>query len=204
MSTAIIPTPTQPPVIPPYPIFRISVKRYHDMIQKGALTEDDSVELLEGWIVQKMSKNPPHDTAIALADETIRPLLPSEWRIRIQSAITTKDSEPEPDIAIVFGDPRQFVTRHPEPADIGMLVESAESSLDTDRIDKARIYARAKIPVYWVINLIDRQVEVFSDPDSAATPPAYRNTQVFLPGQSIPLVLKGAVVGQIAVQDLLP
>ena len=116
----------------------------------------------------------------------------------------TVDSQPEPDIAVVAGDQRAFAVRHPGPDDIGLLVEVAESSLDTDRFEKARIYARAAIPVYWIINLVDRQVEVYSDPDQRSSPPAYRRRETYLPGQAIPLVLKGQAIAQIPVQDLLP
>jgi len=192
------------PIVPPFPIYQISVQKYHEMIQKGVLTEDDPVELLEGWIVPKMPRNPEHDATIDIADAAIRPLLPIGWRVRVQNAITTGDSEPEPDMAVVEGDLRAFLTRHPGPSEIGLVIESAESSLTTDRVDKGRIYARANIPIYWVINLVDRQVEVFSDPDSQVRPPAYRVSQTFRRGQTVPLVLKGQIVAQVRVDDLLP
>jgi Uma2 family endonuclease len=198
----------QPPAIiprvPPFPIYQISVQKYQDMIQKRILTEEDPVELLEGWIVTKMPRHPAHDTAIDLTEAALRPLLPAGWRVRVQNAITTDDSQPEPDIAIVLGDLRAFAARHPGPTDIGFVVEVAESSLDTDRIEKGRIYARAAIPVYWIINLVDRQVEVYSDPDPRSTPPAYRRRETYLPGQSVPLVLKGQAIAQVAAQDFLP
>jgi len=204
MSTVTMPAPAATPRIPPYPVYQISVQRYHEMIHKGVLTEDDPVELLEGWIVPKMPRNPPHDAAIGLVEAALRLLLPPDWHTRVQCAITLSDSEPEPDIAVVHGNRRAFVTHHPGPGEIGLLVESAESSLDMDRVDKGRIYARANIAVYWVINLVDRQVEVYSDPDSQANPPVYRRSQIHLPGQMVPVVLKGQTVGQVAVQDLLP
>ncbi len=192
------------PTVPPFPIYQISVQKYHEMIQKGVLTEDDPVELLEGWIVPKMPRNPEHDTAIGLAEFAIRPHLPPRWHVRVQCAITTGDSEPEPDLAVIEGDLRAFLTRHPGPSDIGLIIESADSSLTTDRVDKGRIYARANIPIYWVINLVDRQVEVFSDPDPQARPPAYRVSQTFRRGQAVPLMLKGQIVAQVRVDELVP
>ena len=192
------------PVVPPFPIYQISVQKYHEMIQKGVLTEDDPVELLEGWIVPKMPRNPEHDTAITLAESAIRPHLPHGWHVRVQCAITTGDSEPEPDLAVVAGELRAFLNRHPGPSDIGLLIESAESSLDTDRVDKGRIYARANIPEYWVINLVDRQVESYGDPDPQGMPPVYRRHQTFVRGQSVPLVLMGQSIAQVRVDDLLP
>jgi Uma2 family endonuclease len=174
------------------------------MIQKSVLTEDDPVELLEGWIVQKMPRTPGHDAAITLTESAIRSQLPSGWHVRVQCAITTSDSEPEPDLAVVAGDPRSYLHRHPSPSDIGLLVESSESSLDTDRVEKGRIYARAKIPAYWVVNLVDRRVEAYSDPDPQAAPPAYRRRQTFGSGQTIPLLLSAQTVGLIRVDDILP
>jgi len=201
MSTVAMPVRPSPP---PFPIYQISVLKYHEMIQKAVLTKDDRVELLEGWIVPKMPRNPAHDSAIDLTEAALRPLLPPGWRIRVQNAITTGDSEPEPDVAVVEGDLRAFVSRHPGPSDIGLLAESAESSLEIDRDDKGRIYARANIPVYWVINLAGRQVEVYTDPNPQGNPPAYRRRETYVPGQMVPVVLKGQTIAHVPVQDLLP
>src|SRR5579872_6769024 len=128
---------------PPFPVRRFTVAEYHHMIRTGLLTEDDPVELLEGWLVPKMGCNVPHDLAIERVMETIRALAPG-WRIRGQSAITLADSEPEPDVAVVRGPIPVQATHHPSPSDIALVVEVADSSL----LDKARIYARANIPVY--------------------------------------------------------
>jgi Uma2 family endonuclease len=170
----------------------------------GVLTEDDPVELLEGWIVPKMPHNLPHDGTIELADGALRPLLPSGWRLRIQSSITLADSEPEPDLVLARGDARTYVARHPGPADIGLLTEVADSSLARDRGDKARIYARAGITVYWIINLVDRQVEVYTDPTGPDPNPHYRRHQVYDITQPVPVIIAGQQVGQVAVRDLLP
>jgi hypothetical protein len=190
--------------IPPFPIYRISVRQYHDMIQAGILGEDDSVELLEGWIVPKMPRSPAHDSAIELAEAVIRPWLPTGCRIRVQSAVTTDDSEPEPDLVVVEGDLRTFSARHPGSEDVRLIVEVAESSLATDRRDKSRIYAKADFENYWIINLIDRQVEVYSDPSSEENTPSYRTTQIYGPEGEIPLVLRGQLVATILAKDLLP
>jgi len=131
-------------------------------------------------------------------------MLPPGWRVRVQCAITTGDSEPEPDLAVVVGDLRAFFKWHPGPSDIGLLIESAESSLDTDRVDKGRIYARANVPAYWIINLVDGQIEAYSDPNPQGTPPAYRHRDVFVRGQTVPLVLMAQTIAQVRVDDLLP
>src|SRR5207244_13321222 len=102
MSVAI---PSSPLAAQPPPRFmrRFTVDEYHRMIQNGVFADDDRFELLEGWIVAKMSKNPPHEVAVDKSHEAIRSCLPAGWRVRSQSAITTNDSEPEPDLAVVRG-----------------------------------------------------------------------------------------------------
>ncbi len=189
---------------PPFPVRRFTVDEYHHMIRTGLLTENDKVELLEGWLVPKMVRNPPHDTTLELAVEMLRACLPSGWRLRVQSAITLSDSEPEPDVAVVSGPVRSHASRHPGPAEVGLLVEIADSSLGHDRVEKGRIYARAAIPVYWIINLVDNQVEVYTSPSGPVAAPAYGQRQDYRPGGLVPVVLAAQQVGQVAVQDLLP
>lgn len=89
--------------ISPFPVRRFSVQEYRRLGEIGVLDEDDRVELLTGWIVPKMNLNPVHSVCVQLADDTIRRALPAGWSIRIQDAVTTSDSEPEPDVAVVRG-----------------------------------------------------------------------------------------------------
>jgi Uma2 family endonuclease len=118
--------------------------------------------------------------------------------------VTVSDSEPQPDVAVARGDDSTYAARHPAPADLSLVVEVADFSLHTDRVEKARIYARAGIVTYWIVNLIDRRVEVHTAPSGPGAAPAYGQVQTFPPGSSVPVVLDGAVVGQVAVNDLLP
>lgn len=189
---------------PPYPIYQFTVDDYHRLIKEGILKEDDRVELLEGWIVPKMTHNPLHDMIIDLAQDALRARLPAGWRLRIQSAITTGDSEPEPDLAIVAGPGERYRSKHPGPKEIALLIEVADSTLASDRKDKARLYARAGIAIYWIFNLIDFQVEVYSDPTGPDASPAYRQRQEFARGSSVPLVIGSHQVGFIPVNELLP
>jgi hypothetical protein len=189
--------------VPPYPVRRFTVAEYHQMIQAAILTEDDPVELLEGWIVPKMPHKPPHDGTIYLAGEVIRSRLPTGWLVRTQSAVTTADSEPEPDLAVVRGDARTFLTRHPGPPDFGIIAEVADTSLNSDRKDKGRLYARAFIPCYWIINLVDRQVEVYTDPSGPDANPDYRQRCDHDLQGAVPLILDGQDNGPIPVRELL-
>jgi Uma2 family endonuclease len=193
------------PAPPPEPVRRFTVDEYHRMIHLGILKEDDPVELLEGWIVAKMPRNPPHDVAVALTQAALSAALPQAWICRGQSAVTTIDSEPEPDIAVVRGPIRRYVTNHPGPADLGLVVEVADSTLARDRTLKARLYARAIIPIYWIVNIPDRQIEVYSDPIGAAAAEShYRQRQDFDVTGAVPLVLDGRTIATIPVRDLLP
>jgi putative restriction endonuclease len=189
---------------PPVPVRRFSVEEYHRMIEAGVFIEDDRFELLEGWIVPKTTHKPPHDVAIVLASDCLRSHLSPQWHIRTQAAITTSDSEPEPDLAIVRGAPRDYRYRHPGPQDLAFLVEVADSSLRSDRTLKARLYARAAIPLYWNINLIDTQVEVYTDPTEPGGNPSYRQRRDYLVGDVLPLVIASQEIAQIAVRDVLP
>jgi Uma2 family endonuclease len=183
---------------------RFTVAEYHRLIAGGHLTEDDPLELIEGYLVHKMPHNPSHDGTIELIQQVLSPVLPTGWRLRIQSAITLSDSEPEPDIAVVRGDIRAFLVRHPEPKDIGLLIEVANSSLDADRLDKVRIYARSNVVCYWILNLVDRQVEVFTASSGPVPSPTYGSKQVYGVGASVPLVLDGKTVATIPVSNILP
>jgi Uma2 family endonuclease len=197
--------PALPSIVPTLPIRRFTVDEYHRMIQAGILGEDDAVELLEGWIVPKMSKNPPHDTMISIIMmDVLTPRLPGGWHCRGQSAVTTTDSEVEPDIAVVRGLKRDYLARHPGPADMALVVEVADSSLARDRSEKVRIYARAAVPVYWIINLVDRQVEVYTDPTGPDSGPVYRTRRDYRPGDMVPFVVDGRELGPIPAQELLP
>lgn len=201
---SVLTPPTSPLLPPSLPVYRFTVDEYHRLIQTGFLTEDSNVELLEGLLVPKMSRNPPRDIALELADEAIRPRLPAGWRIRNQSAVTTTDSEPEPDLSVVRGDARSRRGRHPRASEVGLLVEVSDTTLTRDREDKGRLYARAEIGCYWIVNLIDRHIEVYSDPTGPTEAPTYRQRQVYRVGDVVPLVLDGQLVAEIPVADLLP
>jgi Uma2 family endonuclease len=185
-------------------IARFSVARYQRMIETGILTTEDKVELLENYVVLKMPRNPSHDGTIDLLKASLGSTVPPGWLLRVQQTIVLADSQPEPDIAVVRGHPRSFLTRHPGPADIGQLTEVADSSLLRDQRDKTRIYARAGIPIYWIINLVDQRIEVYSQPSGPMAVPAYGSFQVYQPGDTLPLVLDGNTVGTLVVADLLP
>jgi Uma2 family endonuclease len=185
-------------------IARFTVARYQRMIETGILDANDKVELLEGYVVLKMPRNPTHGGTIDIAGATLRPLLPAGWFLRGQQAVALSDSQPEPDFAVVRGNPRTYLSRHPGPSDIGLVIEIADSSLVRDTADKARIYARAGVVCYWIINLVDRQVDLFASPSGPTAAPAYASVRTYRPGDLIPLTLDGTPVGPVPAGDLLP
>ena len=181
---------------------RFTVAEYERLIQTGHLTEDDDLELLDGYLVHKMPRNPLHDGTLEQVEQRIARALPAGWDRRGQKTLKLTASQPEPDFAVVRPDPQGYKRRHPGAADTGLVVEVADSSLDTDRQDKCPVYAADGIPAYWIVNLPDGWVEVYTDPDPAAR--LYRTRTDYRPGQDVPLVLDGVTVAGIPAADLLP
>lgn len=185
-------------------LFKLTVEQYEHMAEVGVLQSDEPIELLEGYLVRKMTKYAPHTTATQLVRIAVERLLPAGWLYRTQDPIRLDDSEPEPDGAVVVGDVRTYSARHPLAAEVALVIEVADSTLVRDREWKRRIYARNGIPVYWVVNLIDRQLEVFTDPSGPGSSPDYGTTRVLSTGDRIDVVVGGTVVGAVAVTDMLP
>ena len=185
-------------------LWRISVEQYHQMIDAGILTDDDPIELLEGLLVEKMSKNPPHSVVTGLLQDLLRQVISAGWYLNAQEPVTTRDSEPEPDLAIVRGKRVDYLIHHPLPKDTALVIEVADTTLRRDRGIKKRLYARAGIPIYWIVNLNHLQIEVYSQPDQAAAIPDYRQQQVYQGVDQVPVILDGLAVGQLLVSDVLP
>ncbi len=184
-------------------IHRFSVDEYHEMIEKGFLAEDQPVELVDGWIVDKMPQNPPHSTAVRRLDRWLARLLAEEdWTLCVQCPVTLTTSEPEPDIAIARGPDSLYLHRHPGPSDILQAIEVAKSSLTFDREEKGPIYAAARIPHYWIVNLVDGSVECYSRPHAGRNP-GYRTVKTLCRGDVLTLVLDGKKYGELAVTQLL-
>ena len=108
--------------------------------------------------------------------------------------------EPLPDFAIVAGDPDTYENRHPAPADVASVIKISDSTLAKDRGKEQVNYARGGISVYWIVNLIDRQVEVYTAPSSDS----YSSCAIFKPGQFVPVVINGVEAGQITVAGIQP
>lgn len=190
---------------PTYTLRRWTREEYDRMVEAGILTTRDKVQLIEGEIVEMSPQTPPHvATTHHLLHRVLGSLFPTAPHVRHQAPLALSDrSEPEPDLAVVPGAPQDY--RHVHPATALLLVEVSLSSLTYDRTTKAHVYARARIPEYWIVNLRDRCVEVYRDPvvsmpDAASA--HYATVTSYTSGQRItPLAAPDAT---IAVDDILP
>jgi Uma2 family endonuclease len=144
---------------------RFSIDEYHRLIDAGILHEDERIELVEGVVVQMSPQKERHMRALVRLTRWLTRSLGDEYEVRPQGPLTLADSEPEPDVAVVRVSPGVSADAHP--AHALLVIEVSDSSLSFDRTVKARVYARARIPEYWIVNLADRCVEVRRDPDPA-------------------------------------
>lgn len=177
---------------------RISVNEYHRMADTGILTEDDRVELLNGQIVNMSPIGSKHAACVEKIDELLKTLLIGKAMVRAQNPIQLSDySEPEPDIAIVKRREDYYASRHPVTEEILLIIEVADSSLETDQQVKLPLYAASQIPEYWIVNLEKQQVEVYQSPVTDQ----YRSRYLFLPDDKISVGMLGI---EIRVSQLLP
>lgn len=181
----------------------ISIQQYHEFVGDGILTEDNPVELLEGHVVEKAPKTPAHRICTQQLRDLLARLLPPGWFVDDQEPITLSDSEPEPDVAVIRGKRTDYQAGHPGPGDVSLVVEVADSSLPRDRVTKRFIYAAAGIPVYWLINLDERCIEVFREPQGAGRKADYRVVERYVAGDEIALNV-GEFATSLRVDDLLP
>jgi Uma2 family endonuclease len=177
---------------------------YERMIEADILGPDDRIELLEGRLVVREPQHSPHATATRLAQEALGAAFGQGWDVRAGLPLALgPSSEPEPDVSVVRGSPRDFRDAHPTSA--VLVVEVAQTSLRLDRTGKAHVYAKAGVPDYWIVNLLTGVLEVYRDPvaiDPERRRWEYRMVRSLGPGESIsPLAAPHA---SIAVADLLP
>ncbi len=182
---------------------RWSRTEYDRLIALGIIQEDERLELLAGELVLRDRQSPGHAFAIETLGEALR-AIGSGSHVRILSPIALDgESEPEPDVSVVPGAIRDYRDDHPSQP--SLLVEVADSSLIFDREHKGSLYARACLPEYWIVNLVDRVLEVYRDPGLDAGAPygwAYRVVLTHGPGEHVtPLAAPSA---RILVADFLP
>ncbi|MEW6542250.1 MAG: Uma2 family endonuclease [Nitrospirota bacterium] len=175
---------------------------YERIVEAGVLQPEERVELLDGEILTMTPQNSPHAATVGLVERVLQRVFgPDHW-VRVQlPLIVDPDSEPEPDLAVVSGTPRDYVAEHPRTA--LLVVEVADTTLEKDRDRKAAIYARAGVPEYWIVNFVDRCLEVYQDPVFPPNQPArYQTSRRLMATDRIaPLARPDA---SVSVADLLP
>jgi Uma2 family endonuclease len=179
-------------------------EEYEHMVAGGVFSPSDHVELLDGEILAMTPQGSAHATAVGLVESALRPHFAAGHHLRTQRPFALDDkSEPEPDVVVVPGGLREYRNAHPTTA--VFLVEVSDTTLLYDRTHKARAYARAGIPEYWVMNLPDGVLEVYRDPNPAPGTPlgwVYRTTRTLGPSDTItPLAAPNT---QVPIRDLLP
>ena len=181
-----------------------SSAEYHRMFDLGILARDEKLELLDGYLVLKMGQSNAHRGAVLRLAANLPARLPAGWLVMTQMPVSVGIMDPEPDGSVVRGALADYDARDVVEADFGIVIEVSDSTLGMDRVAKGRLYARAGIPGYWIVNVADRQIEVYTNPDTAADPPAYRTRTDYRHGDAVPITLDGNAVGAIPVSELLP
>jgi Uma2 family endonuclease len=160
------------------------------------------VELIEGEIVVLSPQNWPHTSTVARVDQVLRRVLGTGFWVRTQFPLNLSTSDPEPDVSIVAGQLEDY-SDHPTTA--VLIVEVSESSLDYDRTRKASLYARAGIADYWIVNLVNNQLEVHRDPrPDPAQHYGHGYASVTVLGRQDVVNPLAAPQVSLAVSDLLP
>ena len=176
--------------------------QYDKAIAAGIFTPEDKIELIEGRLIQKMPIHAPHSTSMGLVEDAFNSFLVKGIHlIRTQQPLALgSSSEPEPDIAIVEGERRDYAVDHPKTA--LLVIEVSDSSLAFDRGTKAAMYAKAGIADYWIVNINERVVEVHRDPVKVNGRGRYQTQLRYTEGGSVtPLAFENAI---IAVNEILP
>jgi Uma2 family endonuclease len=178
--------------------------QYERLVEAGLLQPGDPVELLGGRLFVAEPQGNVHFTATQLAADAVRRAFGRRWQVRAQGPIALdEESEPEPDVAVVPGTARDYRDAHP--ARPVLVVEVADSSLATDRERKGSLYARAGVDDYWIVNLIDRVLEIYREAGPQPAAPfgwRFRSLTIVGPeGEAAPLAASRA---RIPVADLLP
>jgi Uma2 family endonuclease len=177
---------------------------YDRLIDQGVFQPGEHLELLAGQLVVREPQGDPHSLAVELVNEALRAAFGAEWRVRVQLPIALDDeSEPEHDVSVAAG--RVQRNAEAKPSHLVLVIEVAASSLSLDREHKGSLYARARLPEYWIVNLVDRVLEVYRDPGpdpSASCGWTYRSVQSLTANEHV--VPLAAPTSRIAIVDLLP
>ncbi len=213
MATAVIDQPTvrsEPTLVDSLMSVRrrITVEEYHRIVDAGVFGPDPKIELLEGVIVEKMTKKPPHIIATDLLDDLLHHLVPrgGGYFVTMGNPVTIedRDGEPEPDAGVYRGNIRDVADHPRTPAHAALLAEVSDTSYAYDRHAKWVTYAAARVPVYWIVDINRRRLEVHTEPTGEGEAAVYSRMQLLGPDDEMTLVLDGREVGRFTVREILP
>lgn len=168
---------------------RFTIDEYHRLIELGFFSEDDRIELIRGELIPMVSKGTAHSVCETRLERQLYSLVGSRATLRGQQPIVLPNlSEPEPDVAIVRNCNDDYLSEHPTPEDILLVIEVSNRTLAFDREVKLSVYAESGIGDYWIFNLVDRVLECYSQPYQGDRGQfSYRQTLIFLPNESVNL-----------------
>ena len=176
---------------------RFTLAQYERMVDAGVFGPEDKLELLDGELIDMAPQKSRHATAVTLVADALRPIFQADHTLRVQLPFCLDDrSEPEPDIAVVPGSPRDYRDAHP--ANAVLIVEVADTTLAYDRTRKLAAYARAGIPEYWILDLTGEKLEVFRQPQGEG----YVERRVLRAEDRV--MPPGGGAGALSVRELLP
>lgn len=186
------------------PLYRLTVAQFDRMAAAGIFPEGHHVELLAGRIYE-VTKSEPHNFAVGVLSMLLRPLVPPGYHVREEkSARSGRTWKPEPDLGIARGTWADYVAQSPSLDRFALLIEVSESSYGLDAGPKLRKYAAVGVPVYWIVDLTRRRVEVHRNPAGRGKTASYKAVTFHDPGDSIPVEIDGREAGRLAVIDILP
>jgi hypothetical protein len=185
--------------------YRVTVRQFKRMIDARVFPGRGRIELLGGRLVERMTKNDPHTFANSQLGDDLRRMLPDDLVVRQEgSADLGRYSRPEPDLVIVRGPHERYRAGAPQPEDILLVIEVADSTYKKDRGPMWQLYASAGLPCYWIVNIPKRVIEVYESPSGRGKAAAYGGSATFGESDEVPVVVDGRVIGRIAVNRVLP
>lgn len=197
--------PAEAPAGEAFRSYRMTVEVYEKIVEAGVFGDKSPIFLWKGRLVLPMTKGPAHGYSLVKLHRALTRMVPDGWHPRQEAPTRVlDDSEPEPDLTVVVGSPEDYLTRTPDASDVALTIEVADSSLRIDSREKLRAYAAAAIPEYWVVNLPENRIDVYTGPTGPSETPTYAAHRPFSSGEEIPVVLDGREVGRVAVSDVLP
>jgi Uma2 family endonuclease len=192
---------------PEFPPHRMTIERYERMVEAGVYGDKHPVFLWKGRLVEPQPKSRPYSFASSSLLQILVRMLPEGWHAAYRVSLKIGlDSMPEPDLMVVRGEPRDYLERSRTARDVAIVIEVSDSSvaLDLNELTKQRAYAGDGVPVYWIVDLPNRSVMVYSDPSGPSEKPFYRWDGWHGPDDEVPVVLDGREVGRISAKEILP